>query len=67
MPAAAPVPRTSSPVPPPAQTRTVQERCANLNPLAQGICEARECVRREHAGESVCQRIKAADDRRREQ
>lgn len=62
-----PVPRAQSPASPPVQARTVQERCAGLNPLAKGICEARECVRTEHAGEVVCQRIKAADDRRREQ
>lgn len=65
--AAASIPRTSSPVPPPlAQPRPVQERCANRSPLAQGICESRECARAEHAGEAVCQRIKAADDRRRD-
>ena len=63
----APVPRAATPVLPPAQARTVQERCANANPLARGLCESRECMRREHAGEPVCQRIKAADDRRREQ
>ena len=66
VPAAAPLPRPASPAPPPAQPRPVQERCANRSALAQGICESRECARGAHAGEAVCQRIKAADDRRRD-
>ena len=66
VPDAAPLPRPPSPDAPPAAVRSVQDRCANLNVFAKGICEARECVRAEHAGESVCQRIKAADDRRRD-
>lgn len=60
---AAPAPTNASPAPP----RSVLERCSSGNPLVRGICESRECVRSEHAGELVCQRIKAADDRRREQ
>ena len=66
-PAATSVAATAQPAAPPPQTRTVQERCTGGNPLARGICESRECARAEHAGELVCQRIKAADDRRREQ
>lgn len=51
----------------PAAPRTVQDRCTASNALMRGICESRECMGAEHAGESVCQRIRAADDRRREQ
>lgn len=61
-PAVASVPAPPSPLP-----RSVQERCANRNPLLLGLCESRECMHAEHSGEAVCQRIKAADDRRREQ
>lgn len=59
--AAAPVPAA------PARARTAQETCAGSNPIARGICEARECVRREHTDEALCQRLRAADDRRRQQ
>lgn len=57
--------RNSAPATTPA--RSVRERCVNLNIIAKAICESRECIRAEHAGEAVCQRIRAADDRRREQ
>ena len=68
-PARAPATRAARPVPPPAaaQARTVKARCASRNPIIQGICESRECIRPEHAAEPVCQRIKAADDQRRQQ
>jgi ribosomal protein L40E len=51
----------------PAPPRTAQEQCAGRNPIAQAICEARECSRREHTDEPLCQRLRAADDKRREQ
>lgn len=51
----------------PGRGATVRERCSGQNALLTGICEARQCMRAEHAGEAVCQRIKAAEDRRREQ
>ena len=57
--------RNSAPATTPA--RSVRERCVNLNIIAKALCESRECMRGEHAGEAVCQRIRAADDRRREQ
>jgi hypothetical protein len=67
LPAMPPLPaRSAASVPPPA-ARTVQESCANRNPIVQAICESRECARGEHANETICQRIRAADDRRREQ
>ena len=50
-----------------AGRQTVRDRCAGRNSLSTGICEARECMRAEHAAEAVCRSIKAADDRRREQ
>lgn len=64
-----PAPRLASPTATEtrAPARTVQDRCANRGTLLKAICEARECVRAEHAAETVCQRIRAADDRRREQ
>ena len=70
VPPAAAATRSSAPTPTvatPAAARSVQERCVNLNIIAKAICQSRECVRAEHAGEPVCQRIRAADDRRREQ
>ncbi|MEP6873098.1 MAG: zinc ribbon domain-containing protein [Burkholderiales bacterium] len=65
-------PPTPVQVPAPAtvaapQPRTAQELCAGGNPIAQGICEARECFRREHTDEALCKRLRAADDKRREQ
>lgn len=62
-PVAAPAPRPSAAV---SQARTVQERCGNENVLLRSICEARECINREHAGEPACLRVKAAEDRRRQ-
>ena len=56
-----------NPAPAPAPARSVAERCVDLNIISRAICESRECVRAEHAREPVCQRIRAADDRRREQ
>jgi hypothetical protein len=68
LPAATPAARGSAPTPETAPARSVQERCANKsNALTRAICEARECVGAEHAGEPICDRIRAADDRRREQ
>jgi hypothetical protein len=44
----------------------VQQRCADQNMVLRAICQSRECGRREHANEPMCQRIRAAEDRRRE-
>lgn len=65
-PSTAPRPVVTAPAPP-AKPRTVAERCANRSAVAQGICEAAQCVGSEHADEAVCRRIRAADDRRRQQ
>ena len=59
--AAAPAPAA------PAHPRTAQETCAGGNLITQGICEARECARREHTDEPLCTRLRAADDKRRQQ
>lgn len=56
-----------NPAPATKSARSVRQRCVDLNIIAKAICESRECVRAEHAREPVCQRIRAADDRRREQ
>jgi len=63
---APPPPAAPAPVAPP-QPRTAQEICAGGNVIVRGICEARECVRNEHADEALCKRLRAADDRRRQQ
>ncbi len=63
-PARRPPPREKAKAPPPA--RTAQQRCADLNILRRAICESRECGRPQHANEPMCQRIRAAEDRRRE-
>ena len=67
LPAPPPAPRAAEAMPPPDPARGVQERCAGRNPLSKGICEARECMRAERANDPVCQRIRADDDRRRQQ
>ncbi len=67
LPAPPPAPRAAEAMPPPEPARGVQERCAGRNPLSKGICEARECMRAERANDPVCQRIRADDDRRRQQ
>jgi hypothetical protein len=54
-------------VPAATTPRSAQETCAGGNPIVQGICESRECARREHADEPLCKRLRAADDRRRQQ
>ena len=46
--------------------RSVQETCNSQNALMRSICEARECTRREHASESACLRVKAAEERHRQ-
>ena len=71
-PAEAPPPPApvATPKPHPAsastQALTVQEKCGGQNALLKGICEARECFHREHAAESVCVRVKAAEEQRRQ-
>lgn len=62
---AAPVPRAAAPLP--APPRSVQARCAGRNPVLQGLCEARECIRRENANDAVCERIRADAEQRRQQ
>jgi hypothetical protein len=62
-PASAPTPRPAAATP---QARTVQESCVNQNVLLKSVCEAIECIHREHANEAACIRIKAAEDRRRQ-
>jgi hypothetical protein len=65
---AVPGPRAAAPLPaPPEQPRSVQERCAGRNPVLQGLCEARECIRKENASDAVCQRIRADAEQRRQQ
>lgn len=67
-PAAGPAPRSTTPAPAaaPATAGTVQEVCGNRNPIAQAICESRECSRAEHAQEAICKRVRAAEERRRQ-
>ena len=55
------------PAPAPVQTRNVGEVCAGRNLIAQALCESRECAKPEHAGEAMCKRFKADEDRRRRQ
>lgn len=69
-----PVPATPAAVPAnkpvpavPARGATAQALCASGNPIKQGLCEARECARREHTDEPLCLRLRAGDDRRRQQ
>lgn len=52
---------------PPAPPRTVQQRCGDRSLLLRSICESRACTRAQHANEPICQRIRAAEERRREQ
>ena len=60
-------PPATAPAPPvPAMSGTAQALCANRNPISLAICEARECSRAEHAAEPACQRIRAAEERRRQ-
>ena len=68
-PVAGPAPRSTTPAPAaanPALAGTVQEACGNRNPIAQAICESRECSRAEHAAEATCKRVRAAEERRRQ-
>ena len=67
-PVAGPAPRSAAPpaAVTPAIAGTVQEACANRNPIAQAICESRECGRTEHANEATCKRVRAAEERRRQ-
>jgi len=51
----------------PAAPRGAQEICAGGNSLLRAVCEARECSRREHADEPMCLRLRAAEERRRQQ
>jgi hypothetical protein len=60
------VPQRAEPAAAP-RARTAQERCADRSLLLRAICESRECARQEHANEPTCQRIRAAEERRREQ
>ena len=63
----APVPRATAPVPAsPERARSVQDRCAGRNAILQGLCEARECIRKENANDAVCQRIRADAEQRRQ-
>lgn len=65
----------SAPAPPPVvaapapavQARTAQETCAGGNLITRSLCESRECSRREHADEPLCQRLRATEERRRQQ
>ena len=50
----------------PPTVRTVADLCTAGNPITRGICESRECARREHADEPLCQRLQAAEERRRQ-
>jgi hypothetical protein len=50
----------------PAQANTVGQRCVNRNPIVQSLCEARECLHRSLANDPACQRIRAADENRRQ-
>jgi hypothetical protein len=59
--------RTAQPVAERGPGRTVEQLCTNSNAALRGICEARQCSRRAHSGEALCQRLRAADDRRRQQ
>jgi hypothetical protein len=61
--AARPTPRAPAAAP---AFRTAAERCADRSLVARSICQSRECARPEHANEPMCQRIRAAEDRRRE-
>jgi len=66
VPAPAPLPAVvppAAPVPP----RTAQESCAGGNLIVRTLCESRECSRREHADEPLCQRLRAAEEKRRQQ
>ena len=55
----------TQPAPAPAATsRSAQEVCAGGNAITRAICESRECGKPEHASEPLCQRVKAAEDRR---
>jgi len=65
--AVAAAPRAAAPVGARGPGRSVTELCTASNAALRGICEARECSRRAHAGEALCQRLRAADDRRRQQ
>jgi hypothetical protein len=49
------------------QARSAQETCAGGNLITRSLCESRECSRREHADEPLCQRLRAAEERRRQQ
>jgi hypothetical protein len=61
----APVPHATAPAAP-EPARSVQMRCAGRNAILQGLCEARECIRKENADDAVCQRIRADAERRRQ-
>ena len=64
--AAAPPPLVAAPAAQP-QVRNAQDICAGGNALLRAVCEARECSRREHAEEPMCLRLRAAEERRRQQ
>jgi len=60
-----PPPVVAAPVAP--LPRTAQEVCAGGNLIVRTLCESRECSRREHADEPLCQRLRAAEEKRRQQ
>lgn len=66
VPAPAPPPVVAAPAPV-VQARSAQETCAGGNLITRSLCESRECSRREHADEPLCQRLRAAEERRRQQ
>jgi hypothetical protein len=66
VPAPAPPPAVVPPAAP-VQPRTAQESCAGSNLIVRTLCESRECSRREHADEPLCQRLRAAEEKRRQQ
>jgi len=50
-----------------AMPRSAQETCAGGNLIVRTLCESRACSRREHADEPLCQRLRAAEEKRRQQ
>jgi hypothetical protein len=63
----APVSHPAAAVPAaPEPGRSVQARCTGRNAILQGLCEARECIRKENANDAVCQRIRADAEQRRQ-